>query len=98
MSELSYERLSAEEVARRVEGLNGWSIVEGALTKDFEFESYSAGVLFAVACAQSAESLNHHPDMTLGYKRVRVSYVTHDAGGGLTSYDFEAARRVESLA
>ncbi|HXH61580.1 MAG TPA: 4a-hydroxytetrahydrobiopterin dehydratase [Fimbriimonadaceae bacterium] len=98
MGELSYDRLAPEEAAERAKALDGWAIIDGALTKEFEFKTYADGVLFAVACARSAEALNHHPDLLVGYKKVKVSYVTHDAGGGLTSYDFEAARRVQQLA
>lgn len=97
MAELSYKKLSDEAVAEGVAALPGWSIQDGMVAKEFNFESYSAGLVFAVACGHMAEQLNHHPDLFIGYRRVRVAFVTHDAGG-LTSYDLEAARRVQALA
>jgi 4a-hydroxytetrahydrobiopterin dehydratase len=54
--------------------------------------------VFACAIGHLAEALNHHPDLLVGYGKVRVVLVTHDAGGGLTEYDFELARRIEKLA
>lgn len=93
---LSYDRLSDEEVIQGLSGLPGWQIKDGALTKTFEFDTYVAGLLFANTCGLVAERLNHHPDLFVGYKKVTVSYVTHDASG-LTSYDFESARRVETI-
>lgn len=95
MSELSYALLSEDAVAHGLEGLPGWSAGE-MLTKEFTFPSYAAGLVFAVAVGHLADALNHHPDLFIGYQRVRVSLVTHDAGG-LTSYDLELALRIESL-
>lgn len=97
MSELSYERLSSDEVESRVAQLDGWSVVDGMLTKEFTFDTYASGVVFASAVGHTADRLNHHPDMHVGYGKVRVSVLTHDAGG-LTSYDFELAGRVEAIA
>ncbi len=97
MGELTYDRLSEEGIADGLRGLPGWVIDGGMLTRDFVFDSYSRGVVFAVACAQIAEALDHHPDLFIGYQKVRVAFITHSANG-LTAYDFEAARRVQALA
>ncbi|MEX2244091.1 MAG: 4a-hydroxytetrahydrobiopterin dehydratase [Fimbriimonadaceae bacterium] len=97
MTTLSYEKLGEGKVKEGLAGLPGWAVLDGMLVREFAFESYAAGLVFAVACGQVAEGLNHHPDLFVGYRRVRVSFVTHDAGG-LTAYDFEAARRVSALA
>lgn len=66
------------------------------LNRTFTFGSYKEGVVFAAAVAWEADRLNHHPDLTIGYGKVRVATVTHDADG-LTPYDIELARRVERL-
>ena len=95
MTQLSYEKLSDAQVSEGLASLPGWAVIDGALTKSFAFDTYVAGLLFANTCGLIAERLNHHPDLLIGYKKVTVSYVTHDASG-LTSYDFESARRAES--
>ncbi len=97
MTKLSYDKLSDAEVKEGLSGLPGWSLKDGMVTKEFAFDSYSAGLVFAVACGHTADKLNHHPDLFVGYQKVRVSFVTHDAGG-LTAYDMEAARRIQALA
>lgn len=97
MARLSYEKLSAEDVAKELETLNEWSVIGGSLTKEFKFERYKDGLVFGMAVGFAADELNHHPDLTIGYGIVRVNLVTHDAGGGLTGYDFEFARRVDRL-
>lgn len=96
MSALSYAKLSDEEIAARLSNLSSWQVEDGALTRLYEFSSYAAGVVFACAVGQLADALNHHPDIVIGYQKVRISLVTHDAGGGLTAYDFELAHRIDS--
>ncbi|MGE0001731.1 MAG: 4a-hydroxytetrahydrobiopterin dehydratase [Fimbriimonadaceae bacterium] len=95
--ELSYEKLSEDQVNEAVQSLDGWNVDSGMLAKEFHFDSYEKGVLFANAVAFTAEALNHHPDIMIGYSKVRVATVTHDAGG-LTSYDVELASRIQGLA
>ena len=96
MGKLSYDKLNAGAVQEGLNGLPGWAVSNGMIVREFAFETYAAGLVFAVACGQVAEGLNHHPDLLIGYRKVVVSFVSHDAGG-LTAYDFEAARRVSAL-
>ena len=97
VSGLSYEKLDHSAIQRELASAPEWHLHDGALTRNYEFESYPAGVLFACAVAHLAESLNHHPDIVIGYRKVQVSMVTHDADGGLTRFDFELARRISAL-
>ncbi|MCY4147643.1 MAG: 4a-hydroxytetrahydrobiopterin dehydratase [Chloroflexi bacterium] len=43
------------------------------------------------------EGANHHPDMTIGWRRVEVSFTTHDAGNRLSAKDFAAAAGIDAL-
>lgn len=97
MAELNCEKLSDEEIGKELSTTDGWSVDDGALTKEFKFKKYKEGLVFGVAVGYAADALDHHPDMFIGYGVVRVSMVTHDAGGGLTRYDFELARRIDRL-
>ena len=90
-------KLSDADLKQQLETTADWSIAGGQLTRSFTFGSYSAGAAFTVRVMMLAEKLDHHPDaLTVGWKRVTVSFVTHDAGG-ITRKDFEAARAVSSL-
>ncbi|MBL8060072.1 MAG: 4a-hydroxytetrahydrobiopterin dehydratase [Chthonomonas sp.] len=93
---LSYEKLSTEQIAAESQTVPQWR-VDGVLIREYQFPSYKDGLVFAVAVGHLADTLNHHPDIFIGYQKVTVSMVTHDAGGGLTAYDFELARRIDRL-
>lgn len=91
-------KLSETDLKNQLEITPDWSVTDGQLTRAFSFDSYSSGAAFAVRVMMLAEKIDHHPDaLNLGWKRVTVSFVTHDAGG-ITQKDFDAARKVSSLA
>ena len=47
------------------------------------------------AIAALAEAMWHHPDLEVGFKRVKVKLTTHEAGG-LTDRDFRLAEEIDS--
>ena len=91
------EKLGEAEVAAFLEKHAGWSARAGALVRAFAFEDYAAGLAFAVRLGFAAEKRDHHPDMTIGWRKVEVAWSTHDAGG-VTALDVEMAEQTERLA
>lgn len=89
--------LSDAEIIERLSELEGWERDDDMLTKTFEFDSYLAGVAFASTVGVISEGLNHHPDMTILWRKVTVAYTTHDAGSKLTEKDFAAATAIEAV-
>jgi 4a-hydroxytetrahydrobiopterin dehydratase len=89
--------LSSTEVARRLQDLSDWSLDDGKLYREFRFPDFVAAFSFMTRCALAAEKLDHHPDWSNVYDKVRVHLWTHDAGG-LTERDFELAARMDELA
>ncbi len=94
--ELVYRNLSEAELAQGLAQLDEWVIEEGKLAKSFGFENYLDGIAFASAVGFLAERLDHHPDLEIGWRRVRVAMNTH-AVEGLSPYDLELARRIDGL-
>lgn len=90
------KRLDEAQIEENLKVVIGWSIEHGKLTKTFEFGSYASGVLFAAALAHTADRMDHHPDMTIGYRKVTVAVNTHDVGG-ISHLDFELARQADGL-
>jgi 4a-hydroxytetrahydrobiopterin dehydratase len=91
------EALASEHVHEALASLPGWEYTDGTIRKTYALDSYPAGLAFASAVGILAEGMNHHPDMTIGWKRVIVSFTTHDAGSAVTQKDLDAARAIEAL-
>ncbi len=89
--------LTEAEIIERLAGLNRWERDGDLVIKTFQFDSYLAGVAFAASVGVIAEGLNHHPDMTIGWRKVTVSFTTHDVGNKLTAKDFAAAAAIDAL-
>lgn len=73
-----------------------WVEENNILSKEFEFNSYFAGIDFVNEVANAAEQENHHPDISIGYCKVRISLTTHDAGH-LTEKDYRLAKIIDDL-
>lgn len=80
-----------------VAGLDGWSVVDGKLHKEYVFRDFVEAFAFMTAGALCAERKNHHPEWFNVYNRVRVDLATHDAGG-ITTWDIELAADFDALA
>lgn len=87
-------RLSALAVKRHLARFKGWMPVGNAIQKQYTFANFKDAMFFVNTVAGLAEKAGHHPDITVNYNRVTLSLSTHDAGG-LTSKDFDLARRIE---
>jgi 4a-hydroxytetrahydrobiopterin dehydratase len=90
-------KLRAEESRQRVQQLSGWTLDGDVIRKQFTFAGFPDAVVFIVRLGFAAESVDHHPDLLVNYKRVTVSYSTHSEGG-LTEKDFEGARTASTIA
>lgn len=89
--------LTPEQIAERLPTLNGWSAENNVLSKTYAMETYLTGVAFAAAVGTVCEAIDHHPDIHIGWRKVTVSFTTHDAGNALTEFDFKAAAAVDAL-
>jgi 4a-hydroxytetrahydrobiopterin dehydratase len=89
--------LSEAAVEAALQALNGWTVEGDALVKTFSLPSYAAGLMFATMIGAMAEGHNHHPELTIGYKKVRVAFTTHDAGNRISQKDVDIARAIDAL-
>lgn len=88
--------LSGEQVNRMLAGLLGWAADEERLSKVFVFRNHYEAMAFVNAIAWVSHREDHHPQVAVGYKDVRVEYWTH-AIGGLSENDFICAAKLEKL-
>jgi 4a-hydroxytetrahydrobiopterin dehydratase len=91
-------RLSDDDVhAALAEGLPGWELEGGAITKEFGFSGFRTAIDFIDRVADEAQAARHHPDLQNRYNRVTVTLTTHDEGG-ITEKDVALARAIEAVA
>ena len=89
-------RLDENEVRRRLDELDGWSLAGDAITREFEHGDFAGSVEFVNRITPVAEEMNHHPDLEISWSKVTVKLTTHSEGG-LTEGDFELARQIDEL-
>ena len=89
-------RLTEEQIRAELSGLQGWSVVNGKLHKDFVFDDFIEAFGFMCQAAMHIEKMNHHPEWFNVYNKISVDLVTHDAGG-ITQNDIALARTLNLL-
>lgn len=74
-----------------------WHVVRGhELESEWHFPDFKSALAFTNAVGAVAEEMNHHPEIELGWGKVKLRIWTH-AVNGLTEHDLELAERVNAL-
>ena len=74
-----------------------WEEKNNALTKEFTFKNFSEAWAFMSRVALVAEKMNHHPEWTNVYNRVKITLCTHDAGNTVTEKDRKLAAEIDKI-
>jgi len=90
------ELADTETIEQRVEQLNGWKQDDNRITRRFEFSDFVEAMSFVNKLVEPAESMGHHPDISISYNTVELSLTTHSEGG-LTEKDFQMAEQINTL-
>jgi len=86
--------LSVQEAQNYLKNLNGWKLQNNYIEKEYTFKTYLEGLNFVYEIGKLAEDEGHHPDVFLGYKKVKVTLTTH-AIKGLSENDFIVAAKID---
>jgi 4a-hydroxytetrahydrobiopterin dehydratase len=92
-SKSAISRKKAEDLHRHV---REWVLGEKTLEREFGFDGFAEAVDFVYDVASIAEAADHHPEIHISYKTVRLTLSTH-AVGGLTEKDFLLAAQINQL-
>lgn len=93
---MALEKLSSETIENELKNLDGWSVANGKLHKDFQFDDFNQAFGFMTRAAMHIEKMNHHPEWFNVYNKITVDLMTHDAGG-ITQNDINLAKILNSL-
>ena len=72
--------LSNAEIDVQLKTLDGWTRDGDAIRKQYTFKGFPEAVAFVSRLVPDAERADHHPDITINYRRVTLSWSTHDEG------------------
>ena len=89
-------KLSDEQIQAELNDLDGWSVVNGKLHKEFEFSDFNEAFGFMARASMHIEKMNHHPEWFNVYNKLVIDLMTHDASG-ITENDINLAKILNSL-
>jgi 4a-hydroxytetrahydrobiopterin dehydratase len=88
--------LNAEEINLRLKDLDGWTLDQDAIKKEWQFSDFKEALKFINRIGALAESHDHHPELFNVYNKVILRFNTHFAGG-ITEKDFKIAKDIDRL-
>jgi 4a-hydroxytetrahydrobiopterin dehydratase len=90
------ELLKPEAVQTMLMEIPQWKLEENLISRTVKLPTFLEAVDAVNRIAREAESMDHHPDIDIRWRTVRLALTTHSAGG-LTSLDFQLARKIDQL-
>jgi 4a-hydroxytetrahydrobiopterin dehydratase len=73
--------LNDSEIQSNLNLMEEWVFLNNSISKEFLFDDYMSGIQFVNELAKVAEKNNHHPDITIGWCKVTLSFTSHELGG-----------------
>ncbi len=89
--------LTPPQIEQSLAVLEGWEREDPSIVCQLEFATFPAAIAFVQAVAEVAEAMDHHPDIDIRHRRVRIALSTHSAEG-LTDLYFALAVRCDEVA
>jgi 4a-hydroxytetrahydrobiopterin dehydratase len=90
------ELLKPEAVQTLLMEIPKWKLEGDLITRTIEFPTFLEAVDAVNNIAREAEAMDHHPDIDIRWRAVRLALSTHSAGG-LTTLDFRLAKKLDQL-
>jgi len=89
------KKLTEQEISTRLKGISGWERKGQDISRLYIFSGFVAAMAFVNHVADLAERMDHHPDILIQYKKVKLTLSTHSEGG-LTNLDFDLAKKIDA--
>ena len=98
MTDPSLPLLSSEEISTLLSDVSAWNTDEEAtsISRTWILRDFDQAMNFANAIADVARKINHHPSITIDFKKVTITLTTHRVMG-LTIHDFLVAKQIDQL-
>ena len=90
------QRLTEAEITEALAALPGWERLGDTIERTYALSTFPTLIAAVVRIADAAEAADHHPDLDLRYRNLRVVLSTHDVGG-LSPLDVELASVIDAI-
>jgi 4a-hydroxytetrahydrobiopterin dehydratase len=87
--------LTSDAIKEKINNLPGWEFKDDKIFKEYEFHTFNEGLAFMNNLASFFNEHDHHPDMTIKYKKILFELSRFSIGGKVTDRDFTVARKIE---
>ena len=87
--------LSPDEVQKALADLPGWTYADDKISKTLEFLDFVDSLSFINAMVAYFQEMDHHPDVTIMYSKVKFDLQRFDVGGKVTDRDIQVAHEIE---
>ena len=89
------KKLTTKEVKTLLKQVPGWQLKQKEIARQYTFSGFVTAMAFVNHVAGLAEAMDHHPEILIQYKKVKLTLSTHSAGG-LTELDFKLAKNIDA--
>jgi len=89
-------KLTEAEILERLPKAKDWERHGDMLVRTWQFASFRRAMEFVNRVAALIEKHDHHPDLSVRYRTVRIETSTHDVGG-LTQLDFALIAEINEI-
>jgi 4a-hydroxytetrahydrobiopterin dehydratase len=89
-------KLSESQIIERLPTAKGWDRHGDMLVRTWQFPSFRRAMEFVNHVAALLDKSDHHPDLIVQYRTVRIEMSTHDVGG-LTERDFALVAEINEI-
>jgi 4a-hydroxytetrahydrobiopterin dehydratase len=89
-------KLSESQIIERLPTAKGWDRHGDMLVRTWQFPSFRRAMEFVNHVATLLDKSDHHPDLIVQYRTVRIEMSTHDVGG-LTERDFALVAEINEI-
>jgi 4a-hydroxytetrahydrobiopterin dehydratase len=90
------ELLKPEAVQTLLLEIPQWKLEGDLISRSVQFPTFLEAVDAVNKIAREAEEMDHHPDIDIRWRTVRLALSTHSAGG-LTTQDFRLAKKLDQI-
>jgi 4a-hydroxytetrahydrobiopterin dehydratase len=89
--------LTKKELRVIMPRLAGWKRADNKLSRTFEYRGFVQSLSFDNSLVAYFETIDHHPDVYIGYGEVTFELTRYDLVGKVTDGDVEVAKKISSV-